>query len=111
LWGNGTYPLDWPLRFRDDVIAEGLFVSDPMDRTSDLAKAVHALRRQGMVVSFPMQTAEGEIIFVVGEDFTLTADQLLELLEREELHAEGVRRLVAAQTEKPLGNEGRRPAP
>jgi hypothetical protein len=59
-----------------------------------------------MAVSFPMQTAEGEIIFVVGEDFTLTADQILELLEREELHAEGVRRLVAAQTEKPLGNEG-----
>lgn len=24
LWVNGTCPLDWPLRFRDDVIAEGL---------------------------------------------------------------------------------------
>ena len=82
-----------------------------MERTSDLAKAVHVLRQQGMAVSFPMQTAEGEIIFAVGEDFTLTADQILELLERQELHAEGVRRLAAAQAEKPLGNEGRRPAP
>ena len=81
------------------------------DRTRDLAKAVHVLRQQGMAVSFPMQTAEGEIIFVVGEDFTLTADQILELLEREELHDEGVRRLVAAQTAKPLGSEERRPAP
>ena len=67
------------------------------ERTSDVAKAVHVLRQQGMTVSFPMQTAEGEIIFAVGEDFTLTADQILELLERKELHADGVRRLVAAQ--------------
>ena len=70
------------------------------ERTSDLAKAVQVLRQQGITVSFPMQTAVGEIIFAVGEDFTLTADQILELLEREELHAEGVRRLVEAQAEK-----------
>jgi hypothetical protein len=43
-----------------------------------------------------MQTADGEIIFSVGKD-TLTADQILELLERGELHAEGVRRTVEAQ--------------
>jgi hypothetical protein len=30
-------------------------------------------------------------------NFTLTAGQLIELLERGELHAEGVRRLVEAQ--------------
>ena len=60
----------------------------------------HALRQERMAVSFPMQTPEGEIVFLVGEDFTLTADQVLELLEREELHAEGVRRLVEAQAEK-----------
>ena len=82
-----------------------------VERTNDPAKAVQVLRQQGMSGSFPMQTAEGEIIFVVGEDFTLTADQILELLEREELHDEGVRRLVAARTAKPLGSEGRRPAP
>jgi hypothetical protein len=44
-----------------------------------------------------MQTADGEIIFAVGKDFTLTADQILELLERGELHAEGVRRSVETQ--------------
>jgi hypothetical protein len=74
-----------------------------MGGTSDLAKAVHVLRQQGMAVSFPMQTAEGEIIFVVGEDFTLTADQILELLEREELHPEGVRRLVGGTGRENLG--------
>lgn len=36
-----------------------------------------------------MQTAEGEITFEVGEDFTLTADRILELLEREGLDVEG----------------------
>jgi hypothetical protein len=53
-----------------------------------------------MAVGFPMQTADGQIIFPVGKDFTLTADQileLLELLERGELDAEGVRRSVEAQ--------------
>jgi hypothetical protein len=44
-----------------------------------------------------MQTANAEIIFPVGKDFTLTADQILELLDRGELHAEGVRRSVEAQ--------------
>jgi hypothetical protein len=44
-----------------------------------------------------MQTANGEIIFAVGEDFTITADQVLELLDFGELHAEGVRRLAQAQ--------------
>jgi hypothetical protein len=60
-------------------------------------KAVNLLRQHGMTVGFPMQTADGEIIFAVGKDFTLTADQILELLERGELHTEGVRRSVEAQ--------------
>ncbi len=50
-----------------------------------------------MAVSFPMQTANGDIIFSVGKDFTLTADQMLGLLERGELHTEGVRRSVEEQ--------------
>jgi len=54
-----------------------------------------------MAVGFPMQTADGEIIFPVGTDFTLTADQILELLERGE-HAEGVRRSVEAQASATL---------
>ena len=68
------------------------------ERANDIVRAVHLLRQHGVAVGFPMQTADGEINFSVGNDFTLTADQILELLERGELHAEGVRRLVEAQT-------------
>jgi hypothetical protein len=74
-----------------------LVVSHYAERASDIVKAVHLLRQHGMAVGFPMQTPEGEIIFPVGKDFTLTADQILELLERGELDAEGVRRSVEAQ--------------
>src|SRR5437016_11877649 len=77
-----------------------LVVSNYADRANDIVKAVHLLRQHGMAVGFPMQTADGQIIFPVGKDFTLTADQileLLELLERGELDAEGVRRSVEAQ--------------
>ena len=72
-------------------------MSSYADRTEDIVRAVQLLRQHGMAVGFPMQTADGEIIFSVGKDFTLTADQILELLERGELHAEGVRRSVEAQ--------------
>ena len=67
------------------------------ERAEDIVRAVKQLRQHGMAVGFPMQTADGEIIFSVGNNFTLTADQILELLERGELHAEGVRRSVEAQ--------------
>jgi hypothetical protein len=72
-------------------------LSSYADRTNDIVRAVELLRKHGMAVGFPMQTADGEIIFSVGKDFTLTADQILELLELGELHAEGVRRSVEAQ--------------
>jgi hypothetical protein len=72
-------------------------VSNYAERANDIVKAVHLLRQHGMAVGFPMQTANGEIIFSVGEDFTLTADQMLELLERGELDVEGVRRSVEAR--------------
>jgi hypothetical protein len=77
--------------------SESLSVSNYAERANDIVKAVQLLRQHGMAVGFPMQTAEGEIIFPVGKDFTLTTDQILELLERGELHAEGVRRSVEAQ--------------
>jgi hypothetical protein len=49
-----------------------------------------------------MQTADGQIISSVGKD-TLTANQILDLLESGELHAEGVRKSVATQASaKPL---------
>ena len=77
-------------------------MSYSLKRTDDIVKAVHLLRRHGIAVGFPMQTADGQIIFSVGKD-TLTANQILDLLERGELHAEGVRKLVEAQASaKPL---------
>ena len=72
-------------------------MSNYAERPNDIVRAVHLLRRHGMAVGFPMQTADGQIIFSVGKDFTLTADQILGLLERGELHAEGVRRSAEAQ--------------
>ena len=72
-------------------------MSNYTEIANDIVRAVHLLRQHGMAVGFPMQTANGEIIFSVGKDFTLTADQILELLERGELHTEGVRRSVEAQ--------------
>jgi len=77
--------------------SEELVVSNYAERANDIVSAVHLLRQHGMAVGFPMQTADGEIIFSVGDDFTLTADQILELLKRGELHPEGVRRSVEAQ--------------
>jgi hypothetical protein len=74
-----------------------LVVSSYADRTDDILRAVQLLRHHGMAVGFPMQTADGEIIFSVDKD-TLTANQILELLERGELHAEGVHRSVEAHT-------------
>jgi hypothetical protein len=71
-------------------------VSSYAERTDDIVRAVQQLRQHGVAVGFPMQTADGEIIFAVGQDFTLTADQILELLERGQLSAEGVRKLIAA---------------
>ena len=71
-------------------------MSNSPERTDDIVKAVHLLRQHGLAVGFPMQTASGEMIFSVGKD-TLTANQILDLLERGELHADGVRRLVEAQ--------------
>jgi hypothetical protein len=96
LWTDRPCPLDSLLRFRNDVASE-LVVSSYVERADDIVRAVKLLRQHGMAVGFPMQTADGEIIFSVGKDFTLTADQILELLERSELDAEGVRRSVEAQ--------------
>jgi len=74
------------------------------ERADDIVRAVKLLRQRGVAVGFPMQTADGEIIFAVGKDSTLTVDQILELLERGELHAEGVRRSVEEQASTPKGS-------
>ena len=96
--GRPSYPLDWLFRFRNDVVSGSLSVN----RANDIVRAVQLLRQHGMAVGFPMQTADGELIFPVGKDFTLTADRMLELLERGELNAEGVRKSVEAQAATPM---------
>ena len=77
-------------------------MSNSAERASDILRAVQRLRQHGVAVGFPMQTGDGEIIFPVDTNFTLTADQILKLLERGELDAEGVRRTVEAQAAAPL---------
>ena len=77
-------------------------MSNYAERANDIVRAVHLLRQYGIAVGFPMQTADGEIIFPVDRNLTLTADQILELLERGELDAEGVRRSVEAQVATPM---------
>jgi len=72
-------------------------MADYGDRANDFVKAVQLLREHGVAVGFPMQTADGKIIFAVGKH-TLTAAQILELLERGELNAEGVQKLVESQS-------------
>jgi hypothetical protein len=79
------------------IVVSELIVSSFTDRTDDIVRAVQLLRQHGVAVGFPMQTADGEIIFSVGNDFTLTADQILELLGRGELDVEGVRKLIAVR--------------
>lgn len=76
-------------------------MSNLAKRTDDIVKAVHRLRQHGLAVSYPMQTADGQIIFSVGKD-TLTENQIFDLLERGELHPEGVRKSVEAQASAQL---------
>ena len=84
-------------------VAEGRTgVIHHLDRSKDVTKAVRVLRKQGVPVSFPMHTVNGDTIFAIGKDFMVTADQILELLDGGELHAEGVRRLAQTQASATL---------
>ena len=74
-------------------------VGNYTERQKDVTKAVHLLRKHGVPVGFPMETGTGEMVFAVGNDFMLTIDQILELLDLGELDREGVRKLVGAQAE------------
>ena len=100
LWADTLSPLDWLLPFRNDVVCGEAVVGHYTERLKDVTKAVHELRKHRVPVGFPMETATGEMIFAVGNDFMLTAEQLLKLLDRGELHPDGVRRLVGAQADK-----------
>lgn len=63
--------------------------------------AVRSLRRSGLSVSLPHQTANGEMFFEI-EGYTLTVAQILELLDKNELDRVGVRQFGA----KARKNEG-----
>jgi hypothetical protein len=82
--------------------AKRVAVNNPAERANDILRAVQRLRQHGVAVGFPMQTGDGEIIFPVDTNFTLTAGQMLKLLESGDLDAEGVRRTVEAQAVAPL---------
>jgi hypothetical protein len=69
------------------------------ERSAAVDKALRVLRRQGILVGLPMQSASGDMLFAV-EGFTITVNQLLELLDREELDLPGVRRLIEARTDE-----------
>ena len=77
-------------------------MSNYAEKANDIVTAVHLLRQHGMAVGFPMQTTKGDIIFPMGKGFTLTADQILELLQRGELDDDGVRKSVEAQAATPM---------
>jgi hypothetical protein len=67
-------------------------VKNYTQRPEDVSKAVRPLRHRGVRVGLPMQKADGEMIFAV-DDFTFTANQILELLDKHELNIEGIRKL------------------
>jgi hypothetical protein len=66
------------------------------ERTEDVVNAIRAMRRMGMRVSLPMQTADGVMFFQL-DDHTLTVAQILELLDKNRLDREGIRALSEAQ--------------
>ena len=66
------------------------------ERSGDIVSAIRALRRMGMRVGLPHQTADGVMFFQL-DDYTLTAAQILELLDKNRLDREGIRALADAQ--------------
>ena len=67
-----------------------------LKRPEDVLSALRSLRNSGLHVGLPSQTAAGEMIFQLG-DCTLTVAQILELLDKNELDREGIRRLGETQ--------------
>lgn len=64
-----------------------------IQRLNEVGKAVQILRERGIRVGLPMQTANGEMIFPV-DDTTISAAQILELLDDDQLDREGIRKLL-----------------
>ena len=75
-------------------------MKDYLRRPQDLENAVQLLRRLGLSVSLPHQTAGGEMFFEI-EGCVFTVAQILELLDKNGLDAEGIRRFAAKRRENP----------
>jgi hypothetical protein len=67
------------------------------ERPEDVGKALHQLRRKGIVVGLPMQNPRGVLLFAV-EGFTISTAQLLTLLDRDELNLDAVRKTKTLAT-------------
>ena len=65
-------------------------------RPEDVLNALRSLRNSGLHVGLPSQTSAGEMVFQLG-DCTLSVAQILELVDKNELDREGIRRLGDAQ--------------
>jgi hypothetical protein len=66
------------------------------ERSADVVSAIRALRRTGMRVSLPHQTADGVMFFQL-DDSTLTVAQILQLLDNNQLNREGIRAQAVTQ--------------
>ncbi len=84
----------WLDRFPSDSFKE-FPVKGYDERMGEIVNAVRALRRMGMRVSLPYQTADGVMFFHL-DDYILTATQILELLNKNKLNREGIRAFAEA---------------
>jgi hypothetical protein len=85
----------YPGRFPSDFLYR-IPVKDYGERAGDIVSAIRALRRAGMRVGLPHQTADGVMFFQL-DDYTLTVAQILELLDENRLDREGIRALAEAR--------------
>jgi hypothetical protein len=72
-------------------------VKDFSERAGDIVSAIRALRRSGMRVGLPHQTADGVMFFQL-DDYTLAVTRTLELLDQNRLNPDGIRALAEAKT-------------
>ena len=71
-------------------------MKDYTKRPEDVSKAVRLLRQGGVRIGLPMQSADGQMIFPV-EDFTISAGEILALLDKNELNSNAIQLLREAQ--------------
>ena len=71
-------------------------MKDYTKRPDDVTKAVRILRQEGVRIGLPMQRADGQMIFPI-DDFTISASEILELLDRHELNPKAIQSLRETQ--------------